>query len=250
MTGRHDQAEASFRHAAEILQALTRDSPDVPDYALDLGACELNLGRNENDRYRSQAAVDWLDKAILKLDEIYRREPRAGITQDFLFNAYVARAVALGRLGRYARALDDWDRALVFEPNKKPGWKELERAFTLAHVGRHEEAIAVAELADAENLSVRDPEVWFQLARVYSACSAAERSVAGPAEKGRLDQADEYAARAGAFIAAVPSGRLLRRIPPTSRTCRRPTPCSIRSARPEFQALIRDLLFPVDPFAR
>ena len=144
----------------------------------------MNLGRNENERYRSQAALDWLAKAILRLEKVYRREPRAGLTQDFLFNAYVARAVALVRLGQYASALEDWDKALVFEPNSKTGWKELERAFTLAHIGRHKEAIAVAELAGADNLRVEDPEVWFQLARVYSACSAAVESAAGPTVSG------------------------------------------------------------------
>ena len=214
LTGRNDQAEASLRLAAEILQALTRESPDVPDYALDLGGCELNLGRNENDRYQSLAAVDWLDKAILKLDAIYRREPRAGITEDFLFNAYVARAVALGRLGRYAKALDDWDSALVFEPNKKPGWKELERAFTLAHVGRHKEAIAVAESADAEHLAAHDRQVFVPvgprllglLGRRAVRCRAGRQRSTGPGRQVRRPRRR--------FHPAVLSGRLLRESKP------------------------------------
>jgi eukaryotic-like serine/threonine-protein kinase len=250
LTGRHDRAEASLRLAAEILRSLTRDSPDVPDYALDLGACELNLGRNENDRYQSLAAVDWLDKAILRLDEIYRREPRAGITQDFLFNAYVARAVALCRLGRYAKALDDWDRALVFEPNKKTGRIELERAFTLAHVGRHKEAIAVAESVDTENLGPRAAELTFELARLYSVFSAAERSVAGAAAKDRLDLANKYAARAGGFFQqSYQAGYFAN--PTHVKDLRAPDPMldPLRS-RPEFQARVHDMVFPVDPFSR
>ena len=231
LTSRHGQAEASLRLAAEILQVLTRDSPDVPDYALDLGACELNLGRNENDRYQSLAAVDWLDKAIVKLDDIYRREPRAGITQDFLFNAYVARAVTLCRLGRYAKALADWDSALMFEPNKEPGWKELERAFTLAHLGRHEEAITVAESVDAEGLSPKSPDVWFQLARLYSACSAAERSVVSAADKDRAPSGGQVRRPRRQFLPALISGRLLRESQPSQGPEERPTPCSIPYAR-------------------
>jgi eukaryotic-like serine/threonine-protein kinase len=250
LTGRQCRAEASFRLAAEILQALTRDHPDVLDYALDLGACELNLGRNENDRYRSDAALDWLDKAIQKLEVAYRREPRAGVTQDFLFNAYLARALALVRLGRYAKALDDWDRALVFEPNPKPGWAELERAFTLAHLGRHKDAMAVAEVANADNLGVRDPAVWFQLARIYSACSAAERSDADPAKTLGIDQADEYAARAGGFLERSRQAGYFEK-PAHIKELQQPDPLlNPLRARPEFQALVRDLVFPADPFAR
>ena len=231
LTGRNDQAEASLRLAAEILQVLTRESPDVPDYALDLGACELNLGRNENDRYQSLAAVDWLDKAIRKLDEIYRREPRAGITEDFLFNAYVARAVALGRLGRYAKALDDWDSALVFEPNKKPGWKELERAFTLAHVGRHKEAIAVAESVDAENLGADDRRGFVPVGSPVLGLLG-RRTVRCRSQQTKIDWTRPTSTPpAPAVSSSSPIRPATSRIPLASRTCRRPTPCSIRSAR-------------------
>ncbi len=251
LTGRHGEAETSFRLAAEMLRVLTRDHPDVLDYALDLGACELNLGRNENDRHRPQAALDWLAKAIPKLEEVYRREPRAGYAQDFLFNeAYVARARALAQLGRYDKALDDWDRAIAVELTPKPGWKALERAFTLAHLGRHMEAIAVAEAANAVNLGTSDPEVWFHLARLYSACSAGLRSGAGPAESSRLRKADEYAARAGACIERSHRAGYFRNSV-FIKNLQAPDPMlnPLRS-RPEFQALVGDLAFPVDPFAR
>jgi tetratricopeptide (TPR) repeat protein len=250
LTGRHEEANESLRVSAKILQVLSRESPEISDYALDLGGCELNLGRNENDRYQSLAAVEWLDSAIKRLDEVYRREPRAGITEDFLFNAYVARAVALGRLGRYSSALDDWDKALAFDPNKDPGWKELERAFTLAHIGRHKEAIAVAELVDVDGSVAKDPDVSFQLARLYSVCSAAERSDAGAADKDESVKADGYAARAGFFIQQAHRAGCFATVA-RIKDLQAPDPMlnPLRS-RPEFRTIYTDLVFPIDPFIR
>ena len=88
------------------------------------------------------------------------------------------------------------------------------------------------------------------MARLYSVCSAAERSVAGPADKDRLDQADKYAARAGSFIQqSYQAGYFAN--PAHIKDLQAPDPMldPLRS-RPEFQALVRDLVFPVDPFAR
>ena len=211
LTGRHDQAEASYRLAAEILQVLTRDHPDVLDYGLDLGACELNLGRNENDRYRSEAALDWLDKAILKLEEAYRREPRAGITARFSLQRLCRPGRGAGPIGPIRQGPRRLGQGACVRTQQEA---RLERARTRLHARPHRPSrgghrrgrVGRPPIAS----SARDPEVWFQLARLYSACSAAERSVAGPADKDRLDQADEYAARAGEFLRAVPSGRLLR----------------------------------------
>ena len=107
----------------------------------------------------------------------------------------------------------------------------------------------MAEAANAVNLGTSDPEVWFHLARLYSACSAGLRSGAGPAESSRLRKADEYAARAGACIERSHRAGYFRNSV-FIKNLQAPDPMlnPLRS-RPEFQALVGDLAFPVDPFA-
>jgi tetratricopeptide (TPR) repeat protein len=247
-TRHHEQAEASFHAAARIHEALTNEYPDVLDYALDLAGCEVNLGRNENDRYRSQAAIGWLDKAISRLEELYRREPRGGYVRRFLCNAYVSRARALARLGQHHEALPDWDRAIALYPEPRYGPTSLERAFTLVHVGRNHDAIAILHAADAKSTGVNDPSVWFQLARVYSACSSVQMTTAAAAERNRIDSASKYAARAGALIEKAHQAGYFED-PSHVKDLRAPDPMldPVRS-QPEFQALMRDLEFPANPF--
>lgn len=145
---------------------------------------------------------------------------------EFLQSAYWGRAVVLGKLGRHAKALGDWDRAMDRRLPRPGGEMLTERAVALARGGRPADALAAADGLAGKDKKV-PAAVLVELARACAlaaahaggdetlAGKAADRAVGlierakaagyfrNPAAAGRLKADPDFAAVRGRIDAAV-----------------------------------------------
>jgi serine/threonine protein kinase/tetratricopeptide (TPR) repeat protein len=103
-------AEEVYRRAIELRKRLIADFPDSVLYQAHLGAGCGNLANVVRDQGQPEAALPWYGEAIELLGPIVARR-QMDTAQRFLRNAHWDRANALGRLGRQAEAIKDWQRA-------------------------------------------------------------------------------------------------------------------------------------------
>ena len=111
-TGRAADAGLWYARAMAIAEKLVAESPEEFQSAIELGGTRLNLGELSRHVGRPGESRDWYSRAIATLEGVLKREPRHPVAQRLLRDAYEGRAEALGRLGRHAEAVADWDRAV------------------------------------------------------------------------------------------------------------------------------------------
>jgi len=167
---------AEYRAALAVQEKLAADFPAMPDYAITLGGIYCNVGALACARGEPAAALDWYAKAIAALEPVYRAKPRLVTTRRFLRNSHFDRARALGRLGRFADALPNWDRALELDDGSARTDLRLSRADCLARLGRAADAAAAAaELAAAPDA---DAGTLYDCACVFALAAAANNPAA------------------------------------------------------------------------
>src|SRR5262249_43177891 len=123
----------------------------------------------------------------------------------------------------------------------------LGRALTLARAGDH--ARAASEVGELSTLAGPDGNLLLAGARALALASLAARTDAKLSTEERQTLADHYASQAidwlrRSFQADPPSG------PGIVKDLRRQTDWEPLRQRADFQALIAELSFPADPFAR
>jgi tetratricopeptide (TPR) repeat protein len=234
MTRRWAEAETSYRQALSLREQSVREHPAVLQYAEALGGSLCNLGHLLVSRGQPEGALEWYARAILTLDGVLQRQPRRARTRRFYLNACMGRAEALDRLRRHGEALPDWDRvlALAEEPDRRG--IRIRRAWTLARLGKHAQAIAEAsELAEGKHVTADD---IYNLACIYAQSSAVAEQA--PVSK-------RYAAEAVKLLqqAAAKGYRDVVHM-------KQDTDFDPIRNRPDFQGLVMDLTFPSDPIAR
>jgi tetratricopeptide (TPR) repeat protein len=167
--GQTAAAEAAYREALTVAEALVSRHRDRSEDALTLGRVYLNLGTLCRDGDRLEAGLGWFGKAMRTLNRVLARAPETE-GQRLLRHTYRSRAIALTQLGRHAEALADWDRLLELDGLRKSGprWQRLR---TLARLGMRGEAIReAARLAGKGRPTMR---VVYDLACVYALCAQA-----------------------------------------------------------------------------
>src|SRR5262249_40689103 len=116
-----------------------------------------------------KGALALYDQAMELLLEVQRREPGHSEIAAALTFASVGRADVHNRLERFADALKDWHRAVLYETRpQRDRWRSF-RAYTLARLGEHRKAADEADdLLNRPSLSADDR---FTLACTYAAVS-------------------------------------------------------------------------------
>jgi tetratricopeptide (TPR) repeat protein len=151
-------AETAYRAALAVREKLAADFPGAPAYAVDLGGTCCNLGDLLRERGDPQAALPLFARAIDVLGPIHARTPRNVTARQFLRNTYWGRAVALGKLGRHADAVTDWDRAIdLSDAGGQPGLRLLRadcrvRAGDIAGATAEADKLAADKDASADTL--------------------------------------------------------------------------------------------------
>src|SRR5262249_10176429 len=110
---------AAFRRAQEIKEKLVAAFPNVPLYSMSLGGAYCNYGELLRESGQPEAALEWYQKAITRLDALLAREPRLIQARQFMRNSHSGRAQALDALGRHTDAARGWQRALELDDGTK-----------------------------------------------------------------------------------------------------------------------------------
>jgi serine/threonine protein kinase/tetratricopeptide (TPR) repeat protein len=150
-----------------------------------------------------ERVIELYDKGLRIFDDFAGQPPAnrsskdaSAQNPDLLRQAYLGRALALNRLGRYQQALADLDRAERLAPERAPGLR-IHRAETLARLGRVAEAVDLADHVNPKGLTA-PPLV--HLARVYALGARTGTVQEAPAAG---DQGPVLARRAGRALALL-----------------------------------------------
>jgi tetratricopeptide (TPR) repeat protein/tRNA A-37 threonylcarbamoyl transferase component Bud32 len=163
-----DPAEKEYRSAIEAMKRLIDLSPDNVEHPTVLAASCCNLGILIRDNGRPKDSFELFQTAIDTLLAVNKKEPDLPQVIFFLRNSYWGRADAYHRLGQYAEAVKDWDKALE---NAQPRYQMMFRIFKNLSVVHTDAEKAVAEIDLIRDLPLWKPADFFNFARIYAVAS-------------------------------------------------------------------------------
>jgi tetratricopeptide (TPR) repeat protein len=255
--GKTGEALKSFEAARAILEALVRDYPAVTEFRHQLAFSDAQIGTLLSDTGRPAEALVPYERARASLEVLFQANPAVDEIVNDLARTYSQIGQALGAIGKPDEALASLKKAralrevLAGDDHLLVTAYRSDLAVTLGHIGALErgaglllEAIASYRKAIAlvENLRSPTPDDYYNLACYHSALAGiAARPGSGlTAAEGRAesDRAMDDLRRA-----AAAGFRML------SLMSFDHDHDPLRS-RPDFQALMMDLSFSSDPFAR
>ncbi|MBI1853195.1 MAG: serine/threonine protein kinase, partial [Planctomycetes bacterium] len=193
LLGRLDDARRTHRKALALRDKLVREHPVVLDYGISLAGSYCNLGELECREGEPAAGLEWLGKAIDALRGVLEKEPKHAIA--IYYSSYTESWIArgLGQLGRNAEALAHWDRAIELDARDDPAIR-IGKALTLARLGDHSKALALASEAASKLLT--SGEDLYALAAAYAQSARAVAVDDTRPETERRALADDHAAHA------------------------------------------------------
>jgi serine/threonine protein kinase len=193
-TGRRPLAEQTYLRALNLWEELVRGQPSRKDSAIGFGESACGLGELSSSSDDSPVALAWFAKAIAALETQLRQGNSDPLARSQLRLTCTGRAQLLGRVGRHAEALPDWDRAIALADAKEGVSLRLARALCRACAGQHTGAAAEANEAAGQAPSVGD--VLYQAARVHARCSAVVSADTHLPQVERNQLAERYTSRA------------------------------------------------------
>jgi eukaryotic-like serine/threonine-protein kinase len=245
---RLNEAEALYQSATRVAEDVSRRHAALVDYVSSLGNSCACLGRVSELRGDTAEALQRFDRAIGLLESVLHQQPRHAESKRHLTSAHAARAELFTRVGRHTESLDDWEKATAF--NQDPRWTEdlrAGRALTFAHMGDWRRALADAATSSGNH---SDSGIAHYRAAcvqaLYSAAVLADRSML-PAERKPLAQ--HHADRAFASLKHCCDLGFFQ-FPINLRRFESDPDLDPLRSRPDLQAMILDLPFPRDAFAR
>jgi tetratricopeptide (TPR) repeat protein len=162
----------------------------VPQYRIELGGSQCNLGKLLRASNRAERALPWYARAIANQEDALRLVKVDVTAQQFLRNAHLERAQALDALKRHAEANLDWDQATELSPEAERAGVRLQRAFSCVRAGQFDAAIQETD----ELAKNADANIIYAAARVLALAAGRPDKAAGSLSK------DECARRAMALL--------------------------------------------------
>ena len=237
-TGRIDAAERVYREALAIGKRLTAAHPEVPSFATALANSYCEMGTVMRLRKQPQAALEWYDQALQALDAVLARDTRHAQAKKALRCVRWGRSRALVRLGRFAEAVADADRALEMDDGQYRDRLRAHRALVRAYAGDRDAALAEAnELAAGAGPAAA---LLYDLARVHAALSSAAGNYPRLAPDRREQAVTQGAARALELLGRARTAGYFRHSAQVDRMRDDPDLEPLRP-RAEFQKLLDEL---------
>jgi tetratricopeptide (TPR) repeat protein len=202
-----DRAAAvrSWQEALRLQTTLTEKYPEVTKYHTDLAGTRINVAGLLCDEGKLQDSLAEYTQAITALSQLRRRFPDHPTARLYLGKAHHWRGLALGLLNRYAEAAADLEEALALDTENSVLLRFKltstrasagDQAHRLLSLARTDSARAAAEATTFDCLPSPPGSLCYDLARVWSLCSATARKDGKlpAAEQAKL--AEQYAGRA------------------------------------------------------
>jgi uncharacterized protein (TIGR03067 family) len=208
-TGQKSLAETNLRKSLDLTEQLLREYPRAEDLAFNYFQGHLVLVNDVlNEQYQRLLPVS--ERGIDLMEKLLRHRPKNVQLKTYLATMLAVRAGdLLGKLGRHAAALKDWDRALQLGPARLDTILHTGRAITLAHQGHHRRALAEARSLPAAKLAA--PHAQSALANLHAVVAAVVLRDArlSPAERSR--QAEDNAHQAVALLVKLQQAGFFRK---------------------------------------
>jgi serine/threonine protein kinase/tetratricopeptide (TPR) repeat protein len=185
----------------DILESIVREHPNVPEYSFDLGSSYFHQGLVLSESGAPDAAIAPLGRAIQVLEGVPPINPEDGPTRQPLYLALWERGLAHKKLGHYAAARPDYDRAITLGGPKVDAWLVWQRADVLAHLGDH--AFAVAELKRSVAGRKLQGHEYVSTARIAAVCCAATAADESLSVFERDLFSEDYAVRAVQWLVSA-----------------------------------------------
>ncbi len=195
---------------------------------------------------RATEARDFYYRATETLHSALRREPGNTTARRFLSITYFGRSCAVWELANRVDALADLDRAFEFGDAPRRCWLGGRRAVVRAMLD--DAAGAAADAAAATADPAVSTETLLDSARAYALASALNASGSRPGTAAR-DREQRYQAEAVKLLNRAWQANPGRPSEFLSFLTRTPQLEPLH-ARADFRALLLDVGFPADPFAR
>jgi serine/threonine-protein kinase len=194
LTGRLAEAEPAYRDALQLRESLAKQYPQAADYTLELATVYTHLGHLLRDLDQAEASLAFCRKAVDLLKASPSLAPRAAEKNVGLKNACWGCAEALGRMGKHAEALDQWDQAVELSPADRRDLMRLGRAESLVRAGQYARAVAEVQelLPSAEGVA----PVLYRLAAIDALAAAVAKKDASLAVGERDRLAEQHGAAA------------------------------------------------------
>jgi serine/threonine protein kinase len=253
--GRRDEALGTYRRALEIKVALVAADPRVVRYQVAMAAGYNAIGMIQAESRRFEDSLRTFRQLQDRMRAILADDPRSRDARTWLANALHNAGNVLVEINRPAEAISAYRQAIGETSRlsaEAPHLKNPRRALRITYhdlaealmaLGRPAEAAAA--LGERPGLWDDGPEALYELARAWALCvPEADRDRDG-STPGRRAERTAYGDRAmDALRRAVATGYR-----DASRMIRDADLRPLRS-RDDFRALVNDLGFPSDPFAR
>jgi tetratricopeptide (TPR) repeat protein len=234
---RFEQAREAFEKVLPVQDKLARDYPNRTDYLRDAAVTYWNLGDLVDVEKQPEVKLDFYTKSQRLLAAWHKLDDKSQFARHFLHISYTSRAEVLSKLGRHAKALEEWDQAIQLNYSDEDSLR-AGRARALAASGNYAQATKEADvLASKGSLN---GGVLYDLARVYSvSASVVQKDAKLPAEeKGQL--AGQYATRAVQLLARARTAGFFKNASKAERL-KNDTDLAALRPREDFQKLLAEL---------
>ena len=162
-------AGEQYQRAIQVYEKLIADYPNVPGHRIHLGGTCCNYGDLARNDGKPAESLTWYKKGIDTLRPVAADDPRNVTAREYLLYNHSSRAETLMRLGRFADAIPDLDRAVELCPKADQPRRRLRRVVPMAKIGKL--TAAVAEADELRSMPGWNGGDQFDLAIVYAYAS-------------------------------------------------------------------------------
>jgi serine/threonine protein kinase len=247
LLGRTSEARSTLQTALATAEELVHTHPEVPEAIVNLVVCQLNFGHLLTQEGNAEAALAWHGKALDAIDRFVKSQPHtASSLRPWQCLVYVARAYAFVELGCHADAVADWDRAIAADSSSFPHLVPFLRAISDTRISGRNNSASYAEhyAASVNEMEAADrtyalfgTQLMHAGARVCALASSAAAVDTRLPESDRLQRADQYAAKAVAYLKRAQAQGYFR-LPDRVQALKSDKELDSLRSRADFQALL------------
>lgn len=243
-----DSAVALYDETIKIHEQLVAKSPE-PEHLFQLGKSMWLLADvlYQLDSNQEPKILDLTQKAENLLFPLVRQQPNDLKARDVLGNTYGLRIATLERLSLHQEASQYWTKNLVIAPPHLVTLFRVNRSLALARAKMHQEAVQEArEILKSAEL---DTHAQMELVHVFALAAEAAKNDQNLTPQNRGQMVESDVSEAMASLWRLEQQGYFKNPKNCSDLQKNPDLDEIRD-HSDFEALLRSVMFPSDPFQK